>query len=67
MPGRAGDLDRVFDRWFQRDQGRPTGTGLGLWISRGPVEAHRGTLTVESPPGQGAAFTFTIPVEPPVG
>ena len=62
-----GDLDLVFERWFQRDQGRPTGTGLGLWISRGLVEAHGGTLTVESPPGQGAAFTFTIPIEPPAG
>ncbi|HEX2575455.1 MAG TPA: PAS domain-containing sensor histidine kinase [Aquihabitans sp.] len=58
-----GDLTRVFDRWFQREQGRPSGTGLGLWISRGLVEAHGGTLTVESPPGEGAAFTFTVPVD----
>lgn len=56
------DLPRVFDRWFQREQGRPTGTGLGLWISRGLVEAHGGTLTVASPPGEGAAFTFTLPL-----
>lgn len=56
------DLDRVFDRWFQREQGRPSGTGLGLWISRGLVEAHGGTLTAASPPGDGAAFTFTLPV-----
>lgn len=55
------DLPRVFDRWFQREHGRPSGTGLGLWISRGLVEAHGGRLTVESPPGQGAAFTFTLP------
>lgn len=62
-PGIApGDLPRVFDRWFQREQGRPSGTGLGLWISRGLVEAHGGTLTVESPPGEGAAFTFTLPL-----
>ncbi|CAN5426915.1 hypothetical protein BH10ACT1_BH10ACT1_16140 [soil metagenome] len=55
------DLPRVFDRWFQREQGRPSGTGLGLWISRGLVEAHGGRLTVASPPGEGAAFTFTVP------
>lgn len=59
------DLDHVFDRWFQREQGRPTGTGLGLWISRGLVEAHGGTLTVGSPPDEGAAFTFTLPVAGP--
>ncbi len=62
-PGIApDDLPRVFDRWFQREHGRPTGTGLGLWISRGLVEAHGGQLTVASPPGEGAAFTFTLPL-----
>lgn len=55
------DLPHVFDRWFQRDHGRPTGTGLGLWISKGIVEAHGGHLGVESTEGDGAAFTFTLP------
>jgi signal transduction histidine kinase len=36
----AEDLPRVFTKFFRRDHGRPTGTGLGLWISRGLVEAH---------------------------
>lgn len=58
----AADLVHVFDRWFQREHGRPTGSGLGLWISKGIVEAHGGTLTVESTEGQGASFTFTLPV-----
>lgn len=58
----AADLVHVFDRWFQREHGRPTGSGLGLWISKGIVEAHGGSLTVESIEGQGAAFTFTLPV-----
>ena len=63
-PGIApGDLPHVFDRWFQREHGRPTGTGLGLWISKGLVHAHGGSLVVVSEPGQGAAFTFTLPIE----
>ena len=38
----AEDLPRVFTKFFRRDHGRPTGTGLGLWISQGLVEAHGG-------------------------
>jgi len=61
-PGIApGDLERIFDRWYQREHGRPTGTGLGLWISRSLIEAHGGTLVARSTPGEGAAFTFTLP------
>ena len=37
-------------------------TGLGLYISRGIIEAHNSTLTLESRPGQGATFAFTLPV-----
>jgi PAS domain S-box-containing protein len=37
-------------------------TGLGLYISRGIIEAHNSTLTLESHPGQGATFAFTLPV-----
>ena len=37
-------------------------TGLGLYISRGIVEAHGSTLTLESEPGQGARFSFTLPI-----
>ena len=36
-------------------------TGLGLYISRGIVEAHGSTLTLQSEPGQGAIFSFTLP------
>lgn len=56
------DLPRVFRKFFRRDHGRPTGTGLGLWISRGLVEAHGGELTASSPAGEGATFRFTLPV-----
>lgn len=60
----AEDLPRVFTKFFRRDHGRPNGTGLGLWISRGLVEAHGGELTATSEVGHGSTFRFTLPVEP---
>lgn len=56
------DLPMVFKKFFRRDMGRPTGTGLGLWISRGLVEAHGGRLTAESIVGEGSTFSFTLPL-----
>jgi signal transduction histidine kinase len=61
----ADDLPRVFTKFFRRDHGRPNGTGLGLWISRGLVEAHGGQLTAESDLGNGSTFRFTLPIDPP--
>jgi signal transduction histidine kinase len=58
----ATDLPKVFKKFFRRDMGKPTGTGLGLWISRGLVEAHGGQLTATSEMGQGSVFRFTLPV-----
>jgi signal transduction histidine kinase len=56
------DLPHVFRKFFRRDHGRPTGTGLGLWISQGLVEAHGGHLTVSSILGEGSVFSFTLPI-----
>ncbi|MDP1818936.1 MAG: PAS domain-containing sensor histidine kinase [Acidimicrobiales bacterium] len=58
-----GDLQRVFTKFFRRDHGRPNGTGLGLWISQGLVEAHGGVLTAESELGSGSTFRFTLPIQ----
>ena len=58
----AADLPRVFRKFFRRDMGKPTGTGLGLWISRGLVEAHGGRLTATSEEGAGSRFCFTLPL-----
>ena len=55
------DLDRVFTKFYRSGEGRPTGSGLGLYIVRGLVEAHGGRMWVESELGQGSAFTFTLP------
>jgi len=57
----AADLPRVFKKFFRTDEGRPTGSGLGLYIAKGIVEAHGGRMTVTSTVGEGSTFTFTLP------
>ena len=57
----AEDLRKAFTKFFRRAEGRPTGSGLGLWISRGLVEAHGGRLVATSTPGEGTTFRFTLP------
>ncbi|MDW8213852.1 MAG: ATP-binding protein [Roseiflexaceae bacterium] len=59
------DLPHVFDRFWRADRGRARtqgGTGLGLAIARQLVLAHGGAMGVESEPGKGACFWFTLPV-----
>jgi len=56
------DLPKVFTKFFRRELGRPTGSGLGLWISRGLVEAHGGRLVATSVIGEGTTFRFTLPL-----
>ena len=56
------DLPKVFTKFFRRELGRPTGSGLGLWISRGLVEAHGGRLHATSAVGDGTTFSFTLPL-----
>ena len=57
---------RIFDKFYQTGmttKGVREGTGLGLAITKHLVERHGGNINVESNPGSGSSFTFTIPLE----
>ena len=64
------DREHIFERFYQGSN--PSfesirGTGIGLMLAKDFVELHGGMLTLESAPGRGSAFTFTLPVDPPAG
>ena len=54
---------RIFEPFFSTKMEK--GTGLGLWVSHGIVQAHGGTLKVRSRSGQGTTFTITLPIAGP--
>ncbi|WP_119066729.1 sensor histidine kinase [Aggregatilinea lenta] len=67
-PGlRAGDEQRIFDKFYRAQPAATRGAGLGLAICRGIVEIHGGRIWAENRPDGGAVFRFTLPLdgEPP--
>jgi signal transduction histidine kinase len=60
----AEEQARIFDRFHRvqsEQQRRTKGTGLGLYLARAIVEAHGGRIWVESMPGRGSVFIFSLP------
>ncbi|HEY1811486.1 MAG TPA: ATP-binding protein [Kofleriaceae bacterium] len=62
-PGIAADeIPHIFEPYWSGDRGKKTGAGLGLFIASAIVKAHGGELSVTSKPGDGATFSFTMPI-----
>jgi two-component system, OmpR family, sensor histidine kinase KdpD len=62
-----GDLERVFDKFYrvfdkQHNAGHPSGSGLGLAVSKGLVEAHGGHIWAKPRPGGGVVFSVVLPL-----
>lgn len=58
-------LPMVFERFYRvRGEMTVTGSGLGLYICKQIIQAHRGKIWAESPPGEGTAFFIELPINP---
>jgi signal transduction histidine kinase len=57
---------KIFERFSQLGSNDRRGLGLGLFISKWLVEAHKGRIWVSSEPGKGSTFSFTLPLSPSI-
>lgn len=60
----ADELEAVFTKFYRREVAQPSGTGLGLWISRNLAEAHGGSLEASRNERGGTTFTLRLPLSP---
>ena len=58
----AESLPLIFERFYRVRTDKATGTGLGLFICKQIIEAHRGKIWAESNPGQGTTFFIELPI-----
>ncbi len=59
------DLPHIFERFFKADKARSKGgSGLGLAIAKHTIQAHGGSISVQSQEGKGSTFIFSLPVRP---
>lgn len=57
----AEHLEHIFDKFYRVKGNKTGGTGLGLSIAKGFIEAHNGTISVNSRDGEGTSFSITLP------
>jgi two-component system sensor histidine kinase KdpD len=59
------EVKRIFEKFYRGKEHRcrVQGTGMGLPISKAIVEAHGGTIFVNSRPGEGSVFSFSLPID----
>jgi hypothetical protein len=61
----ASELPNIFDRFYRADNtGKVRGMGLGLYLVKQIIDRHRGTIRVESQPGEGTTFFVELPLPP---
>ncbi|MEP1095894.1 MAG: ATP-binding protein [Cyclobacteriaceae bacterium] len=59
----SSEIDKIFDRYYQANQQRTSGTGIGLSLTKELVELHDGTISIESELGKGSTFIVSLPLE----